>query len=155
MSRENKLLACVVIALFVLGGVIGCAKKQEVGELTPSSEETSTTVVELSSPSTTSQTTASHAVVPATAPISASPATTSFAAVTPLPQDALQRTRTIQLALKQAGFYSGSVDGKTGPLTEKAVEDFQKTKGLKADGKVGPMTWAELAKYLPQEAKFQ
>ena len=152
MRWEKQLLVWGIIAFFVLGGVIGCAKKQEVGELTPSSEETTTTVVELGSPSTT---TASNAVVPATAPISASPATASFAAVTPLPQDALQRTRTIQLALKQAGFYSGSIDGKTGPLTQKAVEDFQKAKGLKEDGKVGAITWAELGKYLPQEAKSQ
>lgn len=156
MRREKQLLVWGVVALFALGGVIGCAKKQEAGEFTPSSEEMTTTVVELNSPSTNaSQTTASNAVVPATAPISASPTAMSVTAVTPLPQDALQRTRTIQLALKQAGFYGGSIDGKTGPLTEKAVEDFQKAKGLKADGRVGQMTWAELGKYLPQETKSQ
>ena len=144
----------MVIALFVVGGVTGCAKKQETGEWTPSSEETSTTVVELSAPVTNaSQTTGSNAVVPAVAPMSVSPAPASVTAAAPLPEDALQRTRTIQLALKEAGYYSGNVDGKTGPLTEKAVEDFQKAKGLQVDGKVGSVTWAELAKYLPQETK--
>jgi len=58
----------------------------------------------------------------------------------------------IQTALKNAGYYEGSVDGKIGPQTKKAVEDFQKANGLKVDGKVGPMTWSALGKYLtPKE----
>lgn len=54
----------------------------------------------------------------------------------------------IQTALKKAGFYTGAIDGKIGPLTSKAIEEFQKANGLKADGKVGPKTWAVLNKYL-------
>ena len=54
----------------------------------------------------------------------------------------------IQTALKNAGFYTGTVDGKIGPKTKKAVEEFQKANGLKADGKVGPKTWTLLGKYL-------
>ena len=60
-------------------------------------------------------------------------------------------TREIQAALKNAGFYTGIIDGKKGPLTKKAVEDFQKTNGLDADGKVGPKTWAVLSQYLNPE----
>ncbi|QKE72647.1 hypothetical protein HPK19_07435 [Arthrobacter citreus] len=37
-----------------------------------------------------------------------------------------------------------TVDGKFGPLTEKAIRDFQKKKGLTIDGKVGPITWSKL-----------
>lgn len=33
-------------------------------------------------------------------------------------------------------------DGIFGPLTEEAVKEFQKRKGLKADGVVGAQTWA-------------
>jgi len=51
-------------------------------------------------------------------------------------------------ALKNAGLYSGAIDGKIGILTRKAVEEFQKMRGLKVDGKVGPITWGELQKYL-------
>ncbi|MBM3244347.1 MAG: peptidoglycan-binding protein [Candidatus Omnitrophica bacterium] len=61
----------------------------------------------------------------------------------------------IQQALKNAGYYAGNVDGKKGPKTLKAIEDFQKASGLAADGKVGPKTWAELSKHLnmPAETK--
>jgi peptidoglycan hydrolase-like protein with peptidoglycan-binding domain len=56
--------------------------------------------------------------------------------------------REIQTALKNSGFYVGSVDGKLGPKSKKAIEAFQKANGLTADGKVGPKTWAALSKYL-------
>jgi len=54
----------------------------------------------------------------------------------------------IQSALKNAGFYTGEVDGRIGPKTKKAIEDFQKANNLQADGKVGPKTWALLSAYL-------
>ncbi len=54
----------------------------------------------------------------------------------------------IQTALKNSGFYAGAIDGKKGPMTTKATEEFQKAKGLQADGKVGPKTWAALSSYL-------
>ena len=57
--------------------------------------------------------------------------------------------RRIQSALKQAGFYDGSVDGKVGPKTKEAIRSFQQANGLKVDGKVGPQTWTQLARYVP------
>ncbi len=54
----------------------------------------------------------------------------------------------IQAALKNAGFYTGNIDGKMGPMTRQAVENFQKANNLKVDGKVGPKTWAALSKHL-------
>lgn len=57
--------------------------------------------------------------------------------------------RGIQTALKNAGYYTGSVDGKIGPQTKEAIREFQRTHGLSADGKVGPKTWTQLAQYLP------
>jgi peptidoglycan hydrolase-like protein with peptidoglycan-binding domain len=54
----------------------------------------------------------------------------------------------IQTALKNAGYYAGSIDGKIGPKTKAAIEEFQKASGLTADGKVGPKTWQALGAYL-------
>ena len=56
--------------------------------------------------------------------------------------------RQIQTALKNAGFYKGPVDGRIGPRTKEAIKEFQKARGLKADGVVGKRTSAELNKYL-------
>jgi peptidoglycan hydrolase-like protein with peptidoglycan-binding domain len=57
-------------------------------------------------------------------------------------------TQEIQSALKNTGYYTGNIDGKIGPMTKKAIEEFQKANSLKADGKVGSKTWEALSKYL-------
>jgi peptidoglycan hydrolase-like protein with peptidoglycan-binding domain len=57
-------------------------------------------------------------------------------------------TRQIQIALKNAGFYRGSVDGKIGLATTEAIKAFQRASGLKVDGVVGRKTRANLMKYL-------
>ena len=57
-------------------------------------------------------------------------------------------TKRIQTALKNAGFYNGSVDGKLGPQTKKAIKDFQSANGLKVDGIAGPRTKKALTQYL-------
>ena len=54
----------------------------------------------------------------------------------------------VQTALKNAGFYNGKVDGKIGAGTKSAIVDFQKSKGLNADGKVGRKTWEALKQNL-------
>lgn len=61
----------------------------------------------------------------------------------------------VQQALQNAGLYTGKVDGVVGPRTKEAIRDFQAHNSLKADGRVGPQTWAALGQYLhqaPQEA---
>ena len=58
----------------------------------------------------------------------------------------------IQNALKNAGYYAAAIDGNIGPLSKKAIEEFQKANGLQADGKVGPKTWAVLSTYLKSNA---
>jgi hypothetical protein len=57
-------------------------------------------------------------------------------------------TREIQVALKNAGFDSGTVDGKMGRRTRNAIKEFQKAHGLKADGIVGKKTAAQLTRYI-------
>ena len=53
----------------------------------------------------------------------------------------------IQTALKNAGYYTGSIDGKIGPKTRDAIMEFQKENGLKVDGVVGRNTWEVLSEY--------
>lgn len=57
--------------------------------------------------------------------------------------------RTIQAALKEAGFYNGAIDGKVGQGTIRAITDFQRSVGLKADGICGRQTWQQLQGYVP------
>ncbi|MFH1664572.1 MAG: peptidoglycan-binding domain-containing protein [Candidatus Omnitrophota bacterium] len=54
----------------------------------------------------------------------------------------------IQTALRNAGYYQGAVDGKIGPMTKKAIKEFQGAKGLEQDGVVGKRTSAALRGYL-------
>lgn len=50
----------------------------------------------------------------------------------------------MQQLLVRAGFRPGVIDGYFGPQTLAAVRAFQRARGLKVDGFVGPITWAAL-----------
>jgi len=59
----------------------------------------------------------------------------------------------IQTALKNAGYFNGTIDGKLGKKTRRAVRAFQKANNLSVDGKVGKNTWAILKDYLDKKVK--
>ncbi|MDD5166331.1 MAG: peptidoglycan-binding domain-containing protein [Candidatus Omnitrophica bacterium] len=59
----------------------------------------------------------------------------------------------IQVALKNAGFDPGHIDGRMGRQTRDAIKAFQKANNLNADGKTGKETWGLLGKYLYQKSK--
>ena len=58
--------------------------------------------------------------------------------------------RDIQAALKNAGFYTGIIDGKIGKNTRAALREFQKANGLKVDGIAGKKTKGLLSQHLKQ-----
>ena len=55
-----------------------------------------------------------------------------------------QAVRDLQQALKDLGYDPGAVDGTFGSKTEGAVKVFQTSKGITADGVVGPITWLNI-----------
>jgi len=76
----------------------------------------------------------------------------SESALTQFTQGALYRTpsgfelpaASIQQALKKAGYYQGTLDGKIGSKTKQALRNFQRDNGLDPDGICGRQTWAKL-----------
>lgn len=61
----------------------------------------------------------------------------------------------IQKKLKAAGYYAGSLDGISGPKTVAAIRNFQKDQGLVVDGKFGPKTRDALDDFLEQRNSQQ
>ena len=144
-----KKYVLILLALTLAVSITGCGKKEMASDtmsesmLTePMSQATSEIPV---MPETKAEVVPPAPVAPA-APVAQTLTTPSIAK--PTPQD-------IQAALKNAGFYSGSVDGKIGPMTKKAIEEFQKANGLTVDGKVGPRTWSLLSTHLMAAVKGQ
>jgi peptidoglycan hydrolase-like protein with peptidoglycan-binding domain len=148
---NKKLLTIFVVALVAVPlALVGCKSKTDKMPEEMRTEATETPVAlqeaQVAQVTEPSQTVATETIPPTAAPQIAEKA------MAPVVEKAADRSKEVQTALKNAGFYAGTIDGKIGPKTKKAIEDFQKAKGLKIDGKVGPKTWAELEKYLtPQQ----
>ena len=74
----------------------------------------------------------------------AKPAITPVPTAVPTPTPDTTSIRAIQQRLADLGYYTGTVDGLSGPGTKKAITLFQKQHGLTADGIYGPATAAVL-----------
>ena len=61
-----------------------------------------------------------------------------------------QRVRTVQRRLNALGYECGRVDGLLGPITERAVENYQGRHGLVVDGVVGRRTLRALGLSTPR-----
>ncbi|PIP19558.1 MAG: hypothetical protein COT38_04165 [Candidatus Omnitrophica bacterium CG08_land_8_20_14_0_20_41_16] len=63
------------------------------------------------------------------------------------------KARQIQLALKNAGYNPGKIDGRIGKQTIDAIKAFQKANNLPVTGKMDRKTWALLRESLIQKIK--
>lgn len=145
---KRFLLVMFVIALIVAPlALVGCKGKVEKApeEARMEMPEVISPTQEMAVTTEPSQNIATEVIPPTAAPAGIAEKQPAMS------QGALDRNKEIQTALKKAGYYNGAIDGKIGPRTKKAIEDFQRDKGLKVDGKVGPKTWAELEKHLIQQ----
>lgn len=144
--------AFIILALVLTIYLVGCGKKEVAVEEVqdPMSMESLSTV-------TTETRAVPDAKTQATQAAPAVEATTAPAKLEPLPPSGPYKPtiQEIQAALKNAGFYNGVIDGKSGPMTKKAIEEFQKANGLKADGKVGTKTWSLLSNQLNPSVQAQ
>ena len=135
-----------IIFVLVLGiSLIGCSKKE------PTLEELQQPMSPEDLNRLKTETSAVNATAKATAPV-ASVISTTETKMESLPPSGPYKpaAKEIQIALKNAGYYAGSIDGKLGSKSKKAIEEFQAANNLTADGKVGSKTWNLLSKYLDQ-----
>lgn len=153
-----KRLGFIVLALVAAAYLFGCGKKEatlEESQVPMSMDALNALNSDTKAMMETNKAEGAKAGEAAKVPGVEQVAPTAGVAVTadklaPLPPQGPYKPsgKEIQTALKKAGFYTGKVDGKIGPKTKKAIEDFQTAKGLKVDGKIGTKTWAALSTYL-------
>lgn len=137
----RKNIFSVVFVLAVLSFLSGCQQKPQEVSGVPSLKEEAAAPIQLEAVS-----------VPASAAVQVPEAVSEPAAqkqeAVLSSEDSAPSVEQIQTALKNAGLYDGSIDGKIGPRTTKAIEAFQAQSNLKVDGKVGRQTWGKLKEYL-------
>ena len=140
MSRKTVVVLVVVVAVFLLSSVVlAMGRKVKPAEQQPASLGTSQPEVELVKPEQ----------LEPNPPITEEMKEKKPQEVaTQLAPDEKTKNMQIQTALKNAGYEPGTIDGKLGAKSKKAIKDFQAANGLKADGRVGAKTWAKLSNYL-------
>ena len=147
-----KKLVLLMVCVFALTTLTGCGKKksEEAALDNMTNGVVSENIVSLTDAAAGSVATVNSSIPVVIDNAESLPSTTgdmtgAIEAATDKPSPKL-----IQQALKNAGIYSGKIDGNIGPKTKKAIEEFQSQNGLKPDGKVGPKTWKALSAHLTQ-----
>jgi len=143
----KSFLSTAVVVLAVVA-IAGCGKKQETEDMQPITMDSLSTMTAVSQVSPDLKAQETKVLSPVT------PAVTKELGVLPPQGPYKPAAQEIQTALKNAGYYTGAIDGKIGPKSKKAIEEFQKANGLKADSKVGPRTWGVLSRYLNAPAEL-
>lgn len=62
--------------------------------------------------------------------------------------------RVVQKYLADGGFYAGEIDGVFGPITAKAVKEFQRSTDLKVSGCVDKETFAYLGRLAGEPSRY-
>src|SRR3989338_181197 len=142
MSKRTVVVLIIVFSIFILSSVVlAMGRKVKPAEQQPASLGTAQPEVELVNPGQLEPN---------------PPITEEMKERKPqevavqLAPDMATKNKQIQTALKNAGYDPGTIDGKLGARSKKAIKDFQAANGLKADGKVGAKTWAKLSAYVLQ-----
>jgi len=63
------------------------------------------------------------------------------------------KAKQVQIALKNAGYEPGHIDGRMGKQTREAIKAFQKANNLPVTGKADRQTWNLLKEYLYKKVK--
>lgn len=147
MSRKS--LIYMVLGIFVISFIAGCETvpkkfKEEVGGIRSRVDTLETKVEGIEARQTDAERLASEQ---AQALEASRERVKTNISVKPRSLKGKENIRDIQTCLKNAGFYSGNIDGVSGKQTRRAIREFQKANGLNPDGIVGKKTWELLAKY--------
>jgi len=135
---DRRIVVVAIVAIALVIAVLAAAGVFSSGGSGSSTPPPTTTV----STTTVAQTTPAPAPKPVPAP------------TTPLkPGDTGPQVKVLQKALASLGYSVGKIDGDYGPSTQAAVEKFQTSAGIKADGIVGPETLKALETALKNKAQ--
>lgn len=124
---DRRIVVAAVVAIALLIAVLAAA-----GVFSRGGSKTTETIptATMTAPTTTAaQTPTTPAAKPVPAP------TTALN-----PGDTGAQVKVLQRALASLGYSPGTIDGDYGAATQAAVEKFQTSAGIKADGIVGPET---------------
>jgi peptidoglycan hydrolase-like protein with peptidoglycan-binding domain len=127
---RRTLMICVITALVVFPLMAGA---QQSGTMSPTYEEERTKGRLM--------------------PRDAHPHQSSFEALPSEGRSQEAMVRDAQVALRDAGYETGAIDGKMGPRTQAAIRQFQTARGLPQTGRLDETTQQQLfAAYRPESS---
>ncbi len=155
MKRKNFIY--VVLAGLVMFAVVGCETvpkkfKEEVSGIKTRVETLETKVESVESKQAEVERTANEQAQKLEEMKATGEAKTNIS-VKPRGGKSKEWIKELQTCLKNAGFYTGKIDGVKGRNTRRAIREFQRANGLTADGAVGKKTWELLSKYTSSAAQ--
>ena len=147
MNRNRWAVFSMIAGVLIVGLIVGIRAKQRMAAQSREQSMMLSEAPAMPAAQAIAQT-APLTIVPAQATTAAAVATPAAGAQLPATSGEIGGPIEIQTALANAGFYTGTIDGKAGPKTQQAIKDFQGAHGLTADGRVGSKTWLALKPFL-------